>query len=128
MKSRYDSVPDFARRADQVPARLYNLWRLARARIGLPLELDLPGLKGLQLVIEEDAWVCIDPLLSDLPILAWTGFERCGRSSLVEPVACELRYYHFGGSMVRGRVLELMERLLDERLGQAAGSPPQEET
>lgn len=112
-------MPELARRADAVPARLYNRWRLARLRVGLPLRFDLPGLRGLRLLVGEKSWVCFDPQLADLPILAWTDFAAQGRSSLTEPVRCELRYYHFGASMVRAKVLALMEQMLDERIDRA---------
>jgi hypothetical protein len=113
-------LPFIAHYRDEVPARLYNLWRLARSRLGLPLRLELPGLKGLELVLDDRSWVCRDPVLNDFPVVAWTGFEAAGRSALDAPVACELRYYHMGGSKVRGRVLELMGEILEQRL--AAGS------
>jgi hypothetical protein len=109
-------LPMIARHRDQVPARLYNLWRLARSRLGLPLRFELPGLKGLELVLDEAAWVCRDPQLNDFPVVAWTDFEAAGRSALDAPVACELRYYHMGGSKVRLRVLELMGEILEQRL------------
>jgi len=113
-------LPMIARHRDEVPARLYNLWRLARSRLGLPLRFELPGLKGLELVLDEHAWVCRDPLLNDFPVVAWTGFEATKRTALDAPVACELRYYHMGGSKVRARVLELMGEVLEARL--AAGN------
>lgn len=116
LATRQEEFPALACRADQVSARQYNLWRRARGRFGGPLRLELPGLKGLALVLSDGAWICVDPRLNDAPILAWTGFEVEGRSKLDAPVACELKYYHVGASMVRARVLLLMEELLDARL------------
>jgi hypothetical protein len=112
----HEDLPTFASRPDTVAARPYILWRLAARRVGLPLRLPLPGLKGLELVLTDGAWVCVDPQLNGMPIIAWTGFQAAGRVSLHGPVACELKYYHFGASMVRAKVLHLMEALLDERL------------
>lgn len=109
-------LPSIGHYRDEVPARLYNLWRLARSRLGLPLRLELPGLKGLELVLDDRSWVCRDPVLNDFPVVAWTDFQAAGRSALDAPVACELRYYHMGGSKVRGRVLELMGEILEQRL------------
>lgn len=119
MAGRQNEVPAYARRRDEVPGDLYNLWRLARARLGLPMRLPLPGLKGLELLLEEDAWVCVDPRLNDLPVLAWSEFDAKGRDALYRPVACELRYYHLGASMVRARVLVLMQQELSARLRDA---------
>jgi len=116
MYTRHDECPACASRTDQVEGRLYNLWRLADLRVGLPLRMALPGLRGLELVLTDVAWICVDPQLNDMPILAWTGFSSRGRSTLHAPVACELRYYHVGGSMVRAKVLDHMETLLHERL------------
>ncbi len=113
-------LPYIARHRDEVPARLYNLWRLARARLGLPLRFELPGLKGLELVLDEQGWVCRDPQLNDFPVVAWSEFEAAGRSALDAPVACELRYYHMGGSKVRLKVLELMAEILEARLAAAS--------
>jgi hypothetical protein len=112
----HEEFPAFAARSDTVAARHYNLWRLASRRVGLPLRLALPGLKGLELVLTEGAWICVDPQLNDMPIIAWTGFQAAGRDTLHGPVACELKYFHFGASMVRAKVLDLMQTLLDERL------------
>jgi hypothetical protein len=116
MYTRHDELPAYASRADQVAARTYNLWRLAGVRLGMPLRLGLPGLKGLELVLTDGAWICVDPQLNDIPILAWTEFQSAGRTMLHAPVACELKYFHIGASMVRAKVLDLMEALLDERL------------
>ncbi|HEX6829294.1 MAG TPA: hypothetical protein VF104_09975 [Burkholderiales bacterium] len=109
-------LPYIAHHRDEVPARLYNLWRLARSRLGLPLRLELPGLKGLELVLGETSWVCRDPQLNDFPVVAWTDFQVAGRRALNAPVACELRYYHMGGSKVRLRVMDLMGEILEQRL------------
>ncbi|HSO06331.1 MAG TPA: hypothetical protein VLW45_03780 [Pelomicrobium sp.] len=95
------------------------MWRLARLRLGLPLRLALPGLKGLELEIGDDAWICVDPALGDLPVLAWAAFDTASRDALDRPVACELRYYHVAASMVRARVLEIMEEALAARLDAA---------
>lgn len=113
----HEEFPAFASRPDAVAARPFNLWRLASRRLGLPMRLALPGLKGLELVLTDGAWICVDPQLNDMPIIAWTGFQAAAdRSALHRPIPCELRYFHIGASMVRARVLDLMERLLDERL------------
>jgi hypothetical protein len=121
MYTRHDELPPFASRPDQVEGRLYNLWRLTALRKELPLRLGLPGMRGLALLLTNAVWVCVDPQLNDLPILAWTGFHTHGRTSLHAPVACELRYYHVGGSMVRAKVLDHMGVLLDQRLAVQRG-------
>jgi len=109
-------LPVYSRQRETVPARHYNLWRLARSRLGLPLRLALPGLKGLELVLQEDAWVCVDPQMSDYPIVAWTGFQAAGRDALDAPVDCDLLYFHMGATLVRSRVLKLMLEILEQRL------------
>lgn len=120
----HDNIPVYARRQDEVAARLYNLWRRARRKLGSPLRVELPGLKGLALVLSDGGWICIDPQLNDIPILAWTNFATQGRDTLHVPVPCELNYYHLGATMVRAKVLELMELMLEERLRRATSPTP----
>ncbi len=116
MASLIDDMPVYARRADEIEAALYNLWRRARARFGAPLRLAMPAFKGVALVLEERAWVCINLYQNELPILAWVDFEDEGRAALHTPVACHLNYYHYAASKLRGPALELMQHALADRL------------
>ncbi|KAA3628371.1 MAG: hypothetical protein DWQ09_09645 [Proteobacteria bacterium] len=116
MSTRIDDLPVIATRPDQIEAALYNLWRRARQRFGTRLRIELPGLKEMALLLEDDAWVVVDQRQYDLPILAWVQFAPEGRAALHEPVRCTLNYYHFMASQLRAKVLELMHENLQTRL------------
>ncbi len=117
--SRTGEVPCFARRADQVEARLYNLWRRARLHLTMPVRIPLPGQPGVVMILEANEWVCVDARQNDLPILAWVEFEDRGRDALHLPVRCKLNYYHFAASRYRSRALEAMAEGLSRLLHEA---------
>lgn len=116
MSDRLKDVPVYAQRPDTIEARIYNLWRRARHRFSGPLRLDLPGLTGMQLILEEHAWICVDARQFDIPVIAWVEFEDVGRDTIHTPVPCKLNYYHFAASKVRAKVLELMVQELESIL------------
>jgi hypothetical protein len=116
MTDRLADMPIYAQRADAIDALHYNLWRRARLRFGVPLRLPLAGLKGIELILDDHAWICVDATQHDLPVLAWISIEAAGRDALHTPVACTLNYYHFAASALRARVLDLMARELELRL------------
>ena len=121
ISARLVDLPVFERRDDVIAAHFYNHARLALKRLGNPLRLSLEGLSGLELVIEEGAWICIDRTLNDMPVMAWMGFGRSDRLALHSAVHCELRFYHCHASVIRDRVLEITERYIAERLAQMDG-------
>lgn len=93
-----------------LPAHSYNTIHLALLRRGAPLRLELPALRGMVGIISREAWICVYSHEPDLPLLAWTGFERKARA-LHEPVRCELRVYHINAGLIVGPVLENLERV-----------------
>lgn len=117
--SRLGDIPVYAQRQDQVEAALYNLWRRARLRLPLPLRISLSGEPGVVMVLEEQAWICVNAWQNDLPILAWIEFDDRERSALHVPVRCKINYYHFAASRYRAKALAAMaaelERLLRRR-------------
>ena len=119
MVTRIHDMPVYAARSDRVDAALYNLWRRARLHLGMPLRTDLPGLKQMVLILEEDSWVVVDASQFDLPVLAWVGFEDEGRASLHTPVGCTLNYYHYMAGHVREKALAHMAEFLESRLAEA---------
>ncbi|MDA3870078.1 MAG: hypothetical protein PF589_09070 [Gammaproteobacteria bacterium] len=114
--SRIADVPYCAQRNDEVEAKLYNLWRLAKRRFTMPLRLPLPDYPGFVMILEARAWVCADERQNDIPILAWVEFEDEGRDALHLPVKCKLNYYHFAASKVRAHSLQLVQAELEKRL------------
>jgi hypothetical protein len=115
MAHRLEDVPVYAQRPDAIEAAHYNLWRRARQRYGHPLRLELPGLSGLELILDDEAWVVVDARQFDLPVLAWVEFQDHDRA-LHTPVPCTLNYYHYAASRLRGKVLDIVQRALDEKL------------
>jgi len=106
----------------QVDAACYNQVRIALRRLQRPLRVALSRHRGLDLLLDEDGWLCVDAARNDLPVLAWHGFDTHGRSALHEPVVCRLDLYHIHAGLVMGTVLEDLERILRERL--AGAGPP----
>ena len=122
MTTRIHDMPVYAARPDEVEASLYNLWRRARLHLDMPLRIDLPGLKQMVLILEEDSWVVVDRCQYDLPVLAWVAFQDAGRATLHTPVACTMNYYHYMAGHLREKVLARMGEALAARLNEAVST------
>ena len=116
MKSRLNDVPILKTTPTCIEAMYYNRVRIALSRIDNPLRIELINLRGLDIIIDDEVWVCVDRTLNDLPIFAWTDFENNFRKNLFEPIACRLRFYHNHADLICGTVLDLINRNLDARL------------
>lgn len=99
-----------------IGAPCYNQARLALRRLPAPVRVDLEGLRGLEVIVEDRYWLCVDSNNEDRPILAWTEFQTQGRSSLHEPVQCSLYLLHHHAGLVMGLALDALEAALDRRL------------
>ncbi len=119
MVTRIHDMPAYETRSDQLDASLYNLWRRARLHLPMPLRIELPELKQMVLIIENDSWVVVDPCQYDMPVLAWLDFQDAGRDNLHMPVDCTINYYHYLADRIRGKVLTLMTEALEDRLNEA---------
>ncbi len=108
-------IPVYALTTDTIDAGRYNRVRVVLRRVANPMRVELRGLRGLDLILDDGAWVCVDRTLNDVPVLAWTGFRTRERTGLHQPVVCELRYYHAHAHMIRDKVLGLMDRVLSAR-------------
>jgi len=116
MKSRLNDIPIIKSVPSYVGATHFNRVRLSQIRLDESLRLELFSLRGLDIVIDDDAWVCIDRTLGDLPVLAWTDFDKKSRSGLHQPVPCKLRFYHNHADLICGTVLDDLGRILERRL------------
>lgn len=116
--TRHDEVPQLGSRAGKVDALYYNHVQTALKQLGNQIRLTIPKLKHLDLIIQKDAWIIVDTVLNDVPVVAWTNFEIKGRESLHEPIQCEIRFFHYAASMILNRTLEAMELMLGEELEQ----------
>ena len=117
MKARLDQIPVYEKGQIQVSANLYNLARIALKRLGDPVRFELPRLRTLDFVLEEDAWIVVDRSLNDIPVIAWVNFKTQHRSNLHEPIACERRSYHAHAAMITDKTIEAMQLILGEQLG-----------
>ena len=116
--TRHNEVPLLHNRQGKVEAVYYNEVQTALKRLGPQIRFKIPKLKHLDLILQKDAWIVVDRALSDFPILAWTDFQTEGRESLLEPVQCEVRIFHFAASMILRRTLEAMDLMLGEQLSE----------
>ncbi len=116
MKSRLSDIPIIKSVPSYVGATHFNRVRLSQLRLDHSLRLELFSLRGLDIVIDDDAWVCIDRTLGDLPVLAWTDFDKRNRKGLHQPVPCKLRFYHNHADLICGTVLDDLGRILERRL------------
>jgi hypothetical protein len=122
MRSRLEALPTYWRGRGEIKAEYFNRARLALLRLGSPLRLPLPRLRGLDLVLTDDCWVCVDRSLNDVPVIAWLDFASHGRISLVAPIACELRHYHAHAARLLDTLWDDMLAELDAKLESPRGS------
>lgn len=99
-------------------AGYYNRARLALLRLGNPLRLELHGLHGIDVIMDDYAWMAVDRNQIDLPLLAWTDFDARRRNGLHQPVACRMHLYHFHAGLIMSDVLDNLEIAIDDRLSQ----------
>ncbi len=113
MPNKLHNLPVYQTFADAVDIDLYRKVRLKVLRRGRPFMIDLPGLRDLRLVLEKDAWICIDTLLDDLPVMAWTGFEKASVFDRSGSIPCELNYYHSQAAVIVDSILHSLSREMD---------------
>lgn len=121
MYTRYREVPVFQYCDSELGATHFNHVQIAFKRLGEGIRLTIPGLKHLDLILQKDAWIIVDRVLNDVPVVAWTDFETHHRTNLHEPIRCRLRFYHAHASLILERTLEAMELLLGEKLSPENG-------
>ncbi|NCF10315.1 MAG: hypothetical protein GWP66_06505 [Gammaproteobacteria bacterium] len=73
--TRHEEVPVFEHRPGGLDANRFNRVCLALKRAGGALRFELPTLRHLDLILQEDAWIVVDRDLNDVPLVAWTAFE-----------------------------------------------------
>jgi len=120
MFHRLVDMPTLASKDATVEAPRYNRVRLALLRLGSPLRIGLPELRGLDMVLDEESWVCVDRSLNDLPVIAWLDFRTAGRDNLYQPIPCRTRYYHRHAGLITQTALSEMDREIETRLRKAS--------
>lgn len=118
MMWRLREMPRYSIADGNIEACHYNQLRLALRRLPGPIRLSLTGLPHIDMIIDNDSWVCVDTSLNDLPIIAWTDFDTHARQGLHAPVHCRLHYFHYKAGMLVLKVLDTTAALLAERLTQ----------
>jgi hypothetical protein len=116
--TRHDEVLILNRRPGDVDASYFNQAQTALKRIGQQIRFKIPTLNHLDLIVQEDAWIVVDRVLNDIPVVAWTDFQTEGRDNLHRPVACEIRLYHFAARMILKTTLDSMEDILGQSLAE----------
>lgn len=111
---RHREVTPLATRAGNMDALYYNHVQTALKHLGPQIRLRIPTLKHLDLILQKDAWIIVDRALYDYPIVCWTEFRTEHRDNLHEPIACEIRFFHYAATMIYNKTLEAMELMLGE--------------
>lgn len=116
--TRHNEMQPFENREGFVKALYYNHVQTGLHRLHVKLRYRIPKLKHLDLVLQKDAWIVVDRVLNDAPIIAWTDFETEHRQNLHEDIRCEIRLFHYAADMILDRTLEAMELMLGEELSE----------
>jgi hypothetical protein len=107
------SIPPLHVMRKRIDASCYNQVRLALRRLGNPLRVELPEHRGLEIILENDNWLCVDSARNDQPIMAWLAFDtRKHNNALHEQVPCELHLYHMHAGLIMGSALDALEQSL----------------
>jgi len=118
-----DSIPPLRVMSKTIEAVCYNRVRLSLGRLGKPLRVDLPDHRGLEVILNDHHWLCVDSIKEDQPIMAWLDFDtRNLNRALHEPVPCQLRLYHIHAGLVMGSALDALDQSLAEKLAGKSGS------
>jgi hypothetical protein len=99
-----------------IEAHCFNHVRLALNRLGKPLRFPLPGHRGLEMILDDHLWLCVDSVQGDMPILAFNAFNTTERDGLHQSVHCELCLCHVHAGLIMSTALEKMDQALAERL------------
>ena len=99
-----------------IEASVYNHVRLALRRLGSPLRVAVPGHRGLEIILEDHLWLCVDSNAEDQPVMAWLEFDIQHRDKLHEPVKCTLELYHRFAGLVMGSALDSLDEILSDKL------------
>ena len=110
-----DDIPVYEKASQALDAGRFNEIRVKQLRLKKSIRFELKGLRTLDLILENDAWIVVDRDLNDIPVLAWTDFPH--RDNLHKPVECTLLYYHAHAEKIKDQVLETAAEYLREYKG-----------
>ncbi len=95
-------------------ATYFNRGRLAILRLGAPLRVALRQHRGLEVILNNTVWTCVDSTADDQPVMAWREFQVLERSDLHQPIACELWLYHSCAGLIMGSALDDLHQSLEK--------------
>jgi hypothetical protein len=113
-KSRLNDIPTLKSLPGSVAAARFNRVRLALTRLENPLRIELPGLRSMDFILENQVWAIVDHNHNDIPVVAWTDFEP--RTTLHQPVPCIMRIYHLHADAIIDQALQKLDNILNARL------------
>lgn len=108
------------RHTDRMEASHFNRAQTALKRTREQIRFKIPTLNHLDLIVQQDAWIVVDRVLNDMPVVAWTDFQTEGRDNLHEPIPCERRLYHFAARMIVNTTLQAMDTILGQNVAEQA--------
>ncbi len=94
MLSKLKRLPRFQTEHIQLDASLFNQVRLKLIRLKKPYRFAIRGLDNIEVILDEEYWVCLDSTVNDNPIFAWIDFQIKNRDNLHIPIHCKLFYFH----------------------------------
>lgn len=112
--TRHNEVLVLDRHNDQIDANYFNRAQTALKRSREQIRFKIPTLNHLDLIVQQDAWIVVDRVLNDMPVVAWTDFQTEGRDNLHQPIPCERRLYHFAARMILNTTLQAMDTILGQ--------------
>lgn len=116
MPNRLSDVPAMATARMNMPAHRYARANRAVRHARGPLRTALRGLRGLDLIVEEALWLCVDRTLDDLPVIAWLDFQPEPGRGLHDPIPCRVQLYHFHAQAIVDTVFGHMDEFLEATL------------
>ena len=123
--TRHNEVLILDSRPGNIDAHYFNQVHTALKRVRQQFRFKIPTLNHLDLIVQEDAWIVVDRVLNDIPVVAWTNFQSEGRDSLHDPVDCEIRLYHFAARMILKTTLDAMEDILGQLVAELDSNRPE---
>lgn len=99
-----------------IEADTFNLARLALIRVSNPLRVSLDDHRGLDVILNQKEWLCIDSCNEDQPILAWRDFDMQHRDALHQSINCNLYLYHIHAGLIMGTARDSLTQVLSKLL------------
>lgn len=98
----------------KIEAACYNRARLALLRLENPLRVTLQKHRGLDVILSNVNWLCVDSFAEDQPVLAWCDFKVHARNNLHRPIATNLWLFHSCSGLIMGSALDDLHQSLNE--------------